>query len=62
MQPPAPVRAAATLGTLLLLSHWTFWLACNRHGVTAASLASVKGSVAAGRQLAAAWLAWLGAR
>ncbi|KAI3430457.1 hypothetical protein D9Q98_005052 [Chlorella vulgaris] len=47
---PGALRAAATLGTLLLLSHISFWAACHRYGVTAAALASVRGVVAAGRQ------------
>lgn len=47
---PAPLRVVATLGSLLLLSHWTFWAASHRWGVTTASLHSVTAAAEAARQ------------
>ncbi|KAL4422737.1 hypothetical protein ABPG75_008934 [Micractinium tetrahymenae] len=44
---PAPLRTLATLGSLLLLSHWTFWAAAHRWGVTTASLHSAGGAAPA---------------
>ena len=50
-QAPALLRALATLATLLLLSHWTFWAAAHGAGVTAASIVSVRDGLAAAAQL-----------
>ncbi len=52
---PALLRAVATISTLLLLSHWTFWAACHRYGVIDASLESVTGLVAAAKEAVLRW-------
>lgn len=40
-QPPVALKSVATLLTLQLLAHRTFWHACRQHGITDASLASL---------------------
>lgn len=50
--PPAPLRSAATLATLLLLSHWTFWHSANVWGVTQSSIDSL---VAVGSSFVIFW-------
>lgn len=42
MLPPRPLRSVATLAVLLLLSHWTWWAAYERYGVTAAAIDSLQ--------------------
>lgn len=50
-QAPALLRALATVATLLLLSHWTFWAAAHGAGVTQAAITSVRDGLAAAVQL-----------